>query len=139
MRNPSNPTIDGKFGIAHLVPGLGAIPWGRYGHAVVLVETFVDPEHSCGTTYPVSAWQPPRRPRMRKPRSMLFLGMFRRLSNSLFMHWISKQTRSHHKTTTDFFSSMNASHHRYAFPSLFAAHLSFSKASWIGRAGFGCR
>lgn len=67
--------------------------------------------------------------RVRKPRSMLFMGMFRRLSNSLCMHWISKQSRSHHKTTTDFFSGMNASHQRYAFRSLFAAHPSFSPAS----------
>lgn len=29
----------------------------RYGHPVVLVETFVDPEHYCGTTYTVSGWQ----------------------------------------------------------------------------------
>ncbi|MBA2435633.1 MAG: hypothetical protein H0V54_11245 [Chthoniobacterales bacterium] len=64
--------------------------------------------------------------RVRKPRSMLFMGMFRRLSNSLCMHWISKQPRSHHKTTTDFFSVMNAHHHRYAFRSLFAARPSFS-------------
>lgn len=67
--------------------------------------------------------------RVRKPRSMLFMGMFRRLSNSLCMHWISKQPRSHHKTTTDFFSAMNAHHHRYAVRSLFAAHPSFSPAS----------
>jgi len=67
--------------------------------------------------------------RVRKPRSMLFMGIFRRLSNSLCMHWISNQPRSHHKTTTDFFSAMNARHHRYAFRSLFAAHPSFSPAS----------
>ncbi len=30
---------------------------------------------------------------------MLFMGMFRRLSNSLCMHWISKQNKPHHKTT----------------------------------------
>jgi hypothetical protein len=29
----------------------------RYGHPVVLVETFVDPEHYCGTTYTVSGWR----------------------------------------------------------------------------------
>ncbi len=67
--------------------------------------------------------------RVRKPRSMLFMGMFRRLSNSLCVHWIQKQTRSHHKTTTDFFSAMNAHHHRYALRSLLAAHPSFSPAS----------
>ncbi|MBF8285064.1 MAG: Transposase [Anaerolineales bacterium] len=29
----------------------------RYGHPVVLVETFVDPEHFCGTVYSASGWQ----------------------------------------------------------------------------------
>jgi len=67
--------------------------------------------------------------RVRKPRSMLFMGMFRRLSNSLCMHWMSKQPRSHHKTTTDFFCAMNADHHRYAVRSLSAAKPSFSSAS----------
>jgi len=67
--------------------------------------------------------------RAHKPGSMLFMGIFRCLSNSLCVHWISRQPRSHHKTNTDFFSAMNANHHRYAFRSLFAAHPSFSTAS----------
>jgi hypothetical protein len=29
----------------------------RYGHAVVLVETFVDPEQFCGTVYSANGWQ----------------------------------------------------------------------------------
>src|SRR5438445_607872 len=29
----------------------------RYGHPVVLVETFVDPEQFCGTVYTASSWQ----------------------------------------------------------------------------------
>src|SRR6266853_4990374 len=29
----------------------------RYGHPVVLVETFVDPERFCGTVYTASGWQ----------------------------------------------------------------------------------
>jgi hypothetical protein len=28
----------------------------RYGHPILLVETFVDPEHFCGTTYSASGW-----------------------------------------------------------------------------------
>jgi hypothetical protein len=60
---------------------------------------------------------------------MLFMGMFRRFSNSLCLHWINKQPRPHHKTTTDFFSAMNANHHRYTFRSLLVAHPSFSPAS----------
>jgi hypothetical protein len=67
--------------------------------------------------------------RVRKPRSMLFMGMFRRLSNSLCMHWMGKQPRSHHKTTSDFFCAMNARHHRYAFRCLFAARPTFASAS----------
>jgi hypothetical protein len=67
--------------------------------------------------------------RVRKPRSMLFMGMFRRLSNSLCLHWIAHQPRPHHKTTTDFFSAMNANHHRYPFRAIFASRPSFNTAS----------
>lgn len=67
--------------------------------------------------------------RVRKPRSMLFMGMFRRISNSLCLHWITHQPRPHHKTTSDFFSAMNAFHHLYALRSLCAARPSFSAAS----------
>jgi len=38
-------------------------------------------------------------------------GMFRRLSNSLCVRGISKQKKPEHKTTTDYFSAMNANHH----------------------------
>ena len=67
--------------------------------------------------------------RVRKPSSMLFMGMFRRLSNSLCMHWISKQRNPHHKTTADFFNAMNANHQRNAIRSLSASRPSFSSAS----------
>ena len=67
--------------------------------------------------------------RVRNPSSMLFMGMFRRLSNSLCLHWIGKQPRPHHKTTADFFCAMNAEHHRYSFRALFASRPSFSTAS----------
>jgi len=67
--------------------------------------------------------------RVRKPSSMLFMGMFRRISNSLCMHWISKQKKPHHKTTTDFFNAMNANHHRNAIRSLSASRPSFSSPS----------
>jgi hypothetical protein len=30
---------------------------GRYGHPVVLIETFVDPEQFCGTVYTANGWQ----------------------------------------------------------------------------------
>ena len=67
--------------------------------------------------------------RVRQPQSMRVMGMFRRLSNSLFMHWRSRQNKPHHKTTTDFFSAMNAEHHRYAIRCLQARQPSFKIAS----------
>jgi len=36
---------------------LGADWQARYGHPVVLVETFVDPEQFCGTVYSANGWQ----------------------------------------------------------------------------------
>lgn len=67
--------------------------------------------------------------RVRKPQSMRVMGMFRRFSNSLFMHWRSQQKKPHHKTTTDFFSALNAEHHRYAIRCLHARQPSFQTAS----------
>jgi hypothetical protein len=67
--------------------------------------------------------------RVRKPQSMRVMGMFRRFSNSLFIHWRSQQKYPQHKTTTDFFSAMNAEHHRYAIRCLHARQPSFQIAS----------
>ena len=67
--------------------------------------------------------------RVRKPKSMRVMGMFRRFTNSLFMHWRSRQNKPQHKTTTDFFSAMNAEHHRYAIRCLHARHPSFQTIS----------
>lgn len=67
--------------------------------------------------------------RVRHPRAMRILGMLRRFSHSLFMHWRSRQKRPHHQTTTDFFSAMNAEHHRYAFGCLFARKPNFKTLS----------
>lgn len=67
--------------------------------------------------------------RVRKPKSMRVMGMFRRFSNSLFMHWRSRQNKPQHKTTTDFFSAMNAEHHRYAIRCLYARQPSFKSSS----------
>jgi len=67
--------------------------------------------------------------RVRLPKSMRVMGMFRRFSNSLFMHWRSRQRKPRHKTTTDFFSAMNAEHHRYAIRCLHARQPSFRTAS----------
>jgi hypothetical protein len=67
--------------------------------------------------------------RVRKPRSMWVMGLFRRFSNSLCMHWRSRQRKPHHKTTTDFFTDMNAEHHRYAIRCLHARQPSFQTRS----------
>lgn len=52
--------------------------------------------------------------RIRNSRSMLLMGMFRRLANSLFMHWRGFQPHPEHKTTTDFHSDMGEEHCRRA-------------------------
>lgn len=67
--------------------------------------------------------------RVRQPQSMRVIGMFRRFSNSLFMHWRSQQKKPRHKTTTDFFSALNAEHHRYAIRCLNARQPSFKNSS----------
>ena len=67
--------------------------------------------------------------RVRKPQSMRVMGMFRRLSNSLFFHWRNQQKNSQYKTTSDFFSAMNAEHHRYAIRCLHSAKPTFISSS----------
>jgi hypothetical protein len=67
--------------------------------------------------------------RVRKPQSMRVIGMFRRFSNSLCVHWRSLQKKPHHKTTTDFFTAMNAEHHHYAIHCLHARQPSFQTSS----------
>jgi predicted transposase YbfD/YdcC len=67
--------------------------------------------------------------RVRRPEAMRLMGLFRRISNSLFMEWRSRQNKPHHKTTTDFFTAMNAEHHRYAIRCLHARQPSFRTAS----------
>jgi hypothetical protein len=67
--------------------------------------------------------------RVRLPKAMRVMGMFRRMSNSLFMEWRSRQRKPRHKTTTDFFSVMNAEHHRYAIRCLHARQPSLQTIS----------
>ena len=52
--------------------------------------------------------------RIRDSRGIGLMGMFRRLSNSLFMHWRNLQRHPEHKTTTDFHSAMGEEHCRCA-------------------------
>jgi hypothetical protein len=44
--------------------------------------------------------------RVRRPKALWILGMFRRLANSLFMQWRCRQPKPHFKTTTDFQAAM---------------------------------
>ena len=67
--------------------------------------------------------------RVRQPHSMRIIGMFRRFSNSLFIHWRSQQKKPRHKTTTDFFTAMNAEHPRDAIRAIHARTPSFQTAS----------
>ena len=67
--------------------------------------------------------------RIHEPQSIRVAGMLRRFSNSLFMHWRSQQKKPGHKTTTDFFTAMNAEHHRYALRCIRACQPTFQCAS----------
>lgn len=71
--------------------------------------------------------------RVRLPKSMRVMGLLRRFSNSLFLHWRSRQREPQHKTTTDFFTAMNAEHHRHVIRCLHARQPSFQTASCIRR------
>ena len=48
--------------------------------------------------------------RIRTAPAMFVAGLFRRISNSLFMEWRSHQPHPHHLTTTDFQSAMGEEH-----------------------------
>jgi hypothetical protein len=67
--------------------------------------------------------------RVRRPRSLRVIGMFRRFSNSLFMEWRSRQQKPRHQTTTDFFTVMNAEHQRHALRCPRARRPTFRSAS----------
>ena len=60
---------------------------------------------------------------------MRVIGLFRRFSNSLFLHWRSRHQKSRHQATTNFFTAMNAEHHRPALRCLQARQPSFGSAS----------
>jgi len=66
--------------------------------------------------------------RVRNPNGMQVLGLFRRLSNSLFMEWRSRQAKPPYLTTTDFYTDMAAEGHRRAMIMVSAAKPSFTRA-----------
>ena len=59
----------------------------------------------------------------------LLSGAMTRWSNTLFMHWRSRQKKPRHKTTTGFFSTLNAEHHPHAIRCLHARQPGFQPAS----------
>jgi hypothetical protein len=66
--------------------------------------------------------------RVRHPNSMGVVGILRRLANSLFMEWRSRQHNPHYLTTTDFAGDMAAEGHRRALIMVTAVHPSFTRA-----------
>jgi len=66
--------------------------------------------------------------RVRDPNGMHVLAIFRRLANSLFMEWRSRQTKPKYLTTTDFMVDMAAENHRRAVLMVTAATPSFTRA-----------
>ena len=112
----------------------------RYGHRVLVVETFVDPAQFCGTFTQQARWcskpragrhsraqqkpagnpHPAKRPhqrrasRLRAANALPVRGLFARLADSLFMHWRSHQPKAQHKTTTDFDATISAAQARRA-------------------------
>ena len=66
--------------------------------------------------------------RVRHPNSMGVLGILRRLANSLFMEWRSRQTKPQYLTTTDFAVDMDAENHRRALIMVTSIHPTFTRA-----------
>jgi hypothetical protein len=64
--------------------------------------------------------------RVRNFKSAWNLGMFRRLSTSLAIHWIQRQSNPREATLTGFFDAMRANNARKAF-----ALVTAEKASWL--------
>jgi hypothetical protein len=58
--------------------------------------------------------------RIRHPYGMFVAGLFRRISNSLFMEWRSHQVHPEYLTTTDFQTAMGEDHCKAAMRLLFA-------------------
>jgi predicted transposase YbfD/YdcC len=52
--------------------------------------------------------------RIQNPKTMLIVGMFRRLANSLFMEWRHHQPHPEYLTTTDFQTALGEEHYSKA-------------------------
>ena len=66
--------------------------------------------------------------RVRLPNSMRALGIFRRLANSLFIEWRSRQANPEYLTTSDFAVDMAAEGHRRALIMVTAINPCFTRA-----------
>lgn len=66
--------------------------------------------------------------RVRHPNAMHVLGIFRRLANSLFIEWRSRQANPQYLMTSDFHTDMSAEAHRRAMIMVTAAVPSFTRA-----------
>jgi Domain of unknown function (DUF4338) len=108
----------------------------QYGHPILAVETFVDPEQFSGTVYTAGDWVElgqtdgwdiesglhqrldvsynDDRCRIQSDEGILIFGIDRRIANSLFMQWRQAQLRPEHVTTTDFQTLMAEEHRRKA-------------------------
>ena len=67
--------------------------------------------------------------RIRTPKGLWIMGMFRRIANSLFVHWQSQHKKPRHKTTTDFQSHLEEENLRRAMILVSAARPSLKPAS----------
>lgn len=63
--------------------------------------------------------------RIRSDNGLWIMGMFRRLSNSLFMEWRSRQANPEYKTTTDFQAVMSEDHRRRAVRTVLSKKATF--------------
>ena len=66
--------------------------------------------------------------RVRNPNARLVLGIFRRLGNSLFMEWRSRQTKPQYLMTSDFHTDMAAEAHRRAMIMVTTTRPAFTRA-----------
>ena len=67
--------------------------------------------------------------RIRTPKGLWIMGMFRRIANSLFVHWQSQHKKPQYKTTTDFQSHLEEENLRRAMIFVSAAKPSLKPAS----------
>ena len=63
--------------------------------------------------------------RIRRSNGIWVMGMFRRLSNSLFMEWRSRQRKPEQETTTDFQTVMAEEHRQRALRTVLAKNPTF--------------